>query len=75
VVSQYAGASVNLVKEGVNGHVIDPHDTASYASVLERLIKTPAAWPAMGEASRRLAEKYCVRKVAAETAGWIMQFV
>ena len=72
LISRYAGSSVNLVKEGQNGHVITPENTACFAARLQEVITHPQRWPAMGAVSRSLAEQYCVRRMGAEVAQWMM---
>ncbi len=72
VISRFAGASYNLVHEGVNGHIIDPHDTSAFAARLGALMTSPARWQAMGTASRTIAERYCVRRTARNVADWLL---
>ncbi|MBK8094087.1 MAG: glycosyltransferase family 4 protein [Verrucomicrobiaceae bacterium] len=72
LISQFAGASYNLVQEGKNGHIFNPYDVESFARTLGSLMKTPARWGPMGAASRSIAEKFCVRQTSASTAHWIL---
>ncbi len=38
LVSKHAGAAEAVVREGVNGHIIDPEDTANFAAAMECLL-------------------------------------
>ena len=73
LISRHAGSSINLVKEGQNGHVINPENAACFAARLQDLIVHPQRWPAMGTVSRLLAEQFCVRQIGAEVADWTMR--
>jgi glycosyltransferase involved in cell wall biosynthesis len=75
IVSKFAGASQTVVREGVNGFIIDPYDHAAFTQCLEQLIAQPARWQLMGQESRKLAEHYSVHRVARETAEWMLGFV
>ncbi len=72
LISRHAGSSINLVKEGQNGHVINPGNPACFAARLQEMIANPQRWPAMGAKSRELAETFCVRRTGAEVAQWLM---
>lgn len=72
VISRHAGASYNLVREGQNGHVVDPADTATFAGRLGELMKSPSRWQEMGAASRSIAEQYCVRRTGRKVADWLL---
>ena len=72
LISRHAGSSINLVKEGQNGHVITPENTACFAARLQELMTHPQRWPAMGAVSRMLAESFCVRRTGAEVAHWML---
>ncbi len=71
LVSQYCGASEVLVEEGKNGYVIDPDDTAAFAERLKQLIANADERLQFGRHSRLLAEKWDVRRNAANTAEWL----
>jgi glycosyltransferase involved in cell wall biosynthesis len=75
LISRHAGASHNLVVEGLNGHIIDPADTETFAHQLGSLMRQPERWPAMSAASRALGERHCVRRIAAETASWLLSMM
>ncbi len=56
-------ASVNrghreLVKDGTNGFLLSPDDTAGFADAIENLSKNPGMAEAYGIAGREIAEKY-----------------
>ncbi|SDG15537.1 Glycosyltransferase involved in cell wall bisynthesis [Limimonas halophila] len=51
IVSNRAGAA-DLVRDGVSGHVVAPHDTAGMAAAMTRLAREPHRWAAMAEAAR-----------------------
>lgn len=51
IVSQRAGAA-ELVRDGVSGHVLAPHDTAGMAAAMTRLAREPGYWAGMSEAAR-----------------------
>ncbi len=72
IISCHAGASFNLVQEGVNGHVVNPCDTEAFAAALSSLMRHPEKWPQMSAASQRIAAQHCVRRVASETASWLL---
>lgn len=75
IVSKFAGASQTVVRDGVNGFIIDPYDRAVFTQCLEQIITQPERWPLMGQESRKLAEHYSVQRVAGETAEWMLGFV
>ncbi len=71
LISRHAGSSINLVKEGQNGHVINPDNPACFAARLQDVMTHPQRWPAMGAVSRSLAESFCVRRVGSQVAQWM----
>ncbi|MBN8707884.1 MAG: glycosyltransferase family 4 protein [Verrucomicrobia bacterium] len=73
VVSKYCGASEVLVEEGKNGYVIDPEDTEAFARRLEEVISSPDKRAQFGRHSRELAEKWDVRRNAANAAEWLKE--
>jgi glycosyltransferase involved in cell wall biosynthesis len=75
VISRFAGSSQNLVNDGQNGYVVDPHNTAEFSQRLADLIRNPSAWPAMGAHSRALAEHYCVRRLSHVVADWMLPWL
>ncbi len=72
LISKHAGSSVNLVREGENGAVVDPANIPVFSARLRDLIMQPERWPAMGARSRSLAEAFCVRRIGREVAQWMM---
>lgn len=72
LISRHAGSSINLVKEGQNGHVINPGNPACFAARLQEMFAHPDRWPAMGAKSRELAEAFCVRRIGPEVAQWML---
>ena len=75
LISRHAGSSINLVKEGQNGHVINPENTACFAARLQEVISQPQRWPAMGLVSSAVAESFCVRRMGSEVAHWMLPFL
>lgn len=75
IISRFAGSSQTLVQDGVNGFVVDPLDQQAFTQRLDELLSHPERWSAMGSESRQRAERYCVRRIANETAGWMNQFL
>jgi glycosyltransferase involved in cell wall biosynthesis len=55
VTTTAVGAARDLVEEGVNGFVVDPHDAAALAAALRRLAGDPALRAAAAARSRELA--------------------
>lgn len=56
VASPFAGATEELVREGVNGFVIDPTDTVAMAAAIARLASEPELRDGMGKASYALTQ-------------------
>jgi glycosyltransferase involved in cell wall biosynthesis len=75
LISRYAGSSENLVNDGLNGWRIDPHDTTGFTATLNELMSHPDRWSAMGQASRTVAQQWCVRKNAQRAAAWLQQWL
>jgi glycosyltransferase involved in cell wall biosynthesis len=73
LISRFAGSSANLVKDGANGYIIDPYDTLQFTEKLETLLSHPELWPEQGSISRSIAERYCLRHLAAQMADWLLQ--
>jgi glycosyltransferase involved in cell wall biosynthesis len=54
LVSRHCGSSAELVENGVNGFVFDPHDTDVLANLMQQLASSgPAALAKMGRASQK----------------------
>ncbi|MBD3279279.1 MAG: glycosyltransferase [Candidatus Pacebacteria bacterium] len=58
LVSKYAGCSVDLVKDGVNGYVIDPADILDLKTKLIKLIKNQQQLVKSGQASLAIIKKF-----------------
>lgn len=57
IASPLAGATRDLVQDGVNGFVVDPRNLAVLADALKRLIADPGLRQRMGEQARRTIEQ------------------
>lgn len=75
LISQYCGASEVLVEEGRNGYLIDPENTTSFAKRLGQMIANPEERVEFGQYSRQLAEKWDVRRNAANAAEWLKEML
>jgi len=62
--SKYAGAS-ELVEDGVDGWIFDPHNPKELAELMKRFVDNPALITTMGENARRKMEAF-TPKAAAE---------
>ena len=51
VASPFAGATADVVRDGVNGFVAEPDDTASWARALVALARDPVLRRRLGEAA------------------------
>ncbi|MDX9864708.1 MAG: glycosyltransferase family 4 protein [Anaerolineaceae bacterium] len=60
-----AGGNLELVEEGVNGFLRDPHDREGFASALRELLSDPARLLAARQASRAMAERFDLNVVVA----------
>lgn len=61
--SQFAGAA-EMVLEGENGYIFDPHQPEILAEMMLRFIKNPNLAISMGEKSRQLIEKHNPKEAA-----------
>lgn len=75
IVSRFAGSSLNLVEEGANGSVVDPFDTAHFATAIARMIQSRECWPRMGAHSRVLAERFGVERIGREVVQWMQPWL
>lgn len=57
------GGSPELVHEGVNGHLVAPHDPAGYKKALRHLLSHPSCLLHARQASRRLAAQFDLNAV------------
>lgn len=71
IVGQAAGAVETLVKEGITGYAIDPKNVQMLISKMRFLLTDREAAQAMGQAARRVAEKYDVKLLGKRTAEFI----
>ena len=59
VVSTRVGGSMDVIDEGVNGHLVDVGDVAALADRLTRVLKLPEpAWRQMSDAALSTAKRY-----------------
>jgi glycosyltransferase involved in cell wall biosynthesis len=63
LVSRAAGCHVDLIKEGINGHVFDPTDPTGLASLLSKIANAPNR-NAMGNASQRIIRRWDLDRFA-----------
>lgn len=61
--SQWAGAA-EMVAEGENGHVFDPHDPESLAKIMRRFIDEPNMSVVMGRKSQQMMSQHTPEAVA-----------
>jgi len=57
IASRYAGGTADIVRDGVNGLVVDPGDEEELAGAMSMLASDPDLRRRMGEASRSLVEE------------------
>lgn len=74
IVGRNAGAVETLVDES-SGFVIETEDTGELSSHMVRLLDRPDLAKSMGEAARRKAEEFDVRKLAVRTSDFIRGYV
>jgi glycosyltransferase involved in cell wall biosynthesis len=58
VVSEAVGAGPDLVSPGLNGFVFPVGDVSSLACILQNFIKNEELWINMGQASRKIIERF-----------------
>lgn len=75
LVSRHAGAAEVLVRDGENGWIVDPRDSAGFANRLISLLKSPELRSAMGKKSREIAERMCINRQAVTLAEWIKKLI
>lgn len=63
IISTNVGGIPEVVKEGLNGFVVDPGDKELMISNIQKLINDPTLVKEMGRASKRLVEPYYSRNV------------
>jgi len=65
IASKYAGATYDLVQDGVNGFVVDPHNTDEMAEKIRVLLDNPGLRKKMGEnAKQTILDRFTVEKTA-----------
>jgi glycosyltransferase involved in cell wall biosynthesis len=74
LISKFAESSALMVSEGVNGFVIDPHNTLELADHLDKMISHHEARRKMGIQSRLIAESLCASKLGKNLASWLVDF-
>jgi glycosyltransferase involved in cell wall biosynthesis len=70
LVSKHAGSAEALVREGVNGRIIDPDDTASFAKAMEEMLDNRVR-ERMAAASRQTGEEMSAHRRGAELWKWM----
>lgn len=70
LVSKHAGSAEALVREGVNGRIIDPDDTASFAKAMEEMLDTQVR-ERMATASRHTGEEMSAHRRGAALWEWM----
>lgn len=60
-----AGGNVELIEDGVNGYLRAPHDQDGYVAVLRELLGDPVRLLEVRQASRKMAERFDLRKIVA----------
>jgi glycosyltransferase involved in cell wall biosynthesis len=71
LISSHAGASEVFLEEGVNGFSINPLDSEMISDRIIQLARDPKLRAKMGQASRKIGEKWCVKKNADRTSAWL----
>ncbi len=66
IVSDRCGCSVDLVRNGQNGYVVDPSQPAALTAALARFMSGAANIDRMGQVSRELIAPYSAEAVAAD---------
>lgn len=66
IASRYAGATEELVRDGVEGFVVDPRDTAAVADSIARLAASPQLRAKMGPAAQDATRGHTPEATAAD---------
>jgi len=61
-----AGGNVELIKEGENGFLCDPHDREAFSAALRELLSDPQRLLRVRQTSRKMAERFDLNGVVAE---------
>ena len=75
LVSCHAGAAHVHIKDGLNGWIIDPEETESFAEHLQALIEDPQLRERMGRSSAALAREYCIHDQGKDFARAILRLL
>jgi glycosyltransferase involved in cell wall biosynthesis len=62
ITTRNAGASLDLVRDGVNGFVVEPGSISQLYRALKEILKSPSNAKLMGEKSREIIRDYCYEK-------------
>jgi glycosyltransferase involved in cell wall biosynthesis len=69
VVASAAGGNLDLIRDGVNGRLAPPKDSAAWARIIEEILARPEASRRLGEAARHTArETYSLERTVERTA-------
>ena len=60
-----AGGNVELITEGENGFLCDPHDRKAFSAALRELLSKPQRLLAVRQASRKMAERFDLHAIVA----------
>jgi len=71
IASPYAGATEELVRDGIEGFVVDPRDTAAVADSIARLAASPELRARMGRAAQDATRGHTPEATAADYVGAI----
>jgi glycosyltransferase involved in cell wall biosynthesis len=67
VVAGNEGAPAELVRDGLDGRIVDPLDPAAIGRALVELLRDPGRARALGRSARERAESFTPQRAAAET--------
>jgi glycosyltransferase involved in cell wall biosynthesis len=70
LISKHAGSAEALVREGENGHVIDPEDTAAFTAAMRAMLD-PHTRESMARAARRTGEEMSAHARGAALWQWM----
>lgn len=56
IITTNVGAAGQVVKDGINGHLVEPGDIDGMASSIEKLLRDPSMMSSMGRRSREIVE-------------------
>jgi glycosyltransferase involved in cell wall biosynthesis len=70
LISHHAGAAAALVREGINGHSLDPADTRSFAALMSAMLE-PAVRASMARPSREVGESHSAHERGRALWNWM----